>query len=74
MRVTRRQLRRIIREQSAARINAASKEEWHHVLYDFVHNEMAAGGTTLHEEGYAIIEALEDLRRSIKDELRGPTR
>ena len=74
MRITKRQLRQIIREQSAARINAASKEEWYDGISDFIHNEMAAGGTTFHEEGYELIEALEELRRYIKDELRGPSR
>ena len=100
MKITKRQLRRIIKEEKARLIKevglsraggrpvhagqwASAAEaaetkttsEWVEHLGQIIDQDMTSRGLTSYkEEGAAVIAALEQLRREIKDEMRGPTR
>ena len=109
MKITKRQLRRIIKEEKARLIKEAGRphsmregrtvadldreasmrekdpmsiaaetkttSEWVEHLGQIIDQDMTSRGLTSYkEEGAAVIAALEQLRREIKDEMRGPTR
>jgi hypothetical protein len=83
MKITERQLRRIIKEATrskpwAFQTEAASPktaDEWVEHLGQIIDQDMTSRGLTSYkEEGAAVVEALEKLRREITDEMRGPTR
>ena len=92
MKITKRHLKRIIREEKARLIKEArpvhagqwasaaeaeypkTADEWVDWLGQIIDQDLTSRGVWYSEEGAAIIEALELLRREIKDEMRGPTR
>ena len=92
MRITKRQLRRIIKEEKrklfkearpvhagqwASAAEAAepkTAKEWVEHLGQIIDQDLTSRGAWYEEEGHEIVEALELLRREIKDEMRGPTR
>ena len=82
MRITKRQLRRIIKEEKAslikeqtARPRSKTSNEWYDALMNFIDQDMTARDVDMRdEESYELIKALEDLRREFTDEKRGPTR
>ena len=82
-RVTKRRLRRIINElgDPALRDQWMGKEsesgtpdEWYDFLMSVIDTEIYDRGSDLSTESSSIVEALERARRSITDEIRGPTR
>ena len=74
MRITKRQLRRIIKEQTT-RPRSKTSNEWYDALMDFIDQDMTARDVDMRdEESYELIKALEALRRTLTDEKRGPTR
>ena len=99
MRITKRQLRRIIKEEKHRilkeqgmpgiegpvrdlwgpkedqAVDLKTADEWADHLGQIIDQDMTSRGlTSYREEGAAVVEALEMLRREIKDEMRGPTR
>ena len=87
MKISKRQLKRIIKEEKRKVLNeqpgtAISRPgdeitmagDWYDAINNLIYSELAASGSDLKVDGRAIIEALENLRRDLKDELRGPTR
>ena len=83
MRITKRQLRRIIQEQSErmSRPNPAAEpdyiktaDEWVEHLAQIIDQDMTKRNVDLRDEGSALVEALETLRREYSDEIKGPSR
>jgi len=85
MKITKRQLRRIIKEVNPAddlrgrmqgmKGHSKNTSDWVEMLGQIIDQDMTSRGlTSYREEGAALIAALEILRREIKDEMRGPTR
>ena len=74
MRITKRQLRRLIKEQTT-RPRSKTSNEWYDALMDFIDEDMTARDVDMRdEESYELIKALEALQRTLTDEKRGPTR
>ena len=74
MRITKRQLKRIIREQVTEPDYLKSAEDWVEHLGQLIDQDMTERNVDLRDEGWAVVEALEMLRREYKDEIKGPTR
>jgi len=82
MRITKRQLRRLIKEQTtrprsktSLRPRSKTSNEWYDALMDFIDEDMTARDVDMRdEESYELIKALEALQRTLTDEKRGPTR
>ncbi len=85
MKITKRQLKRIIKEEKARLLREAGPDsavgdyprdtrDWVDTLGQLIDQDMTSRGVWYEQEGAAILEALELLRYEIKDEMRGPTR
>ena len=92
MRITKRQLRRIIKEEKRKLINevnplddlrdrmqgmkghSKNTSDWVEMLGQLIDQDLTERGLWYEDEGVEIVEALEMLRREIKDEMRGPSR
>ena len=83
MKITKRQLRRIIKEEKAHLQEALAEMEpdylkdandWVETLGQLIDQDMTERNVDLRDEGWEIVEALEMLRREYKDEIKGPTR
>ena len=85
MKITKRQLRRIIKEEKARLLRETGPgsavgdyprgaRDWVETLGQLIDQDMTSRGVWYEQEGAAILEALELLRREIKDEMRGPAR
>ena len=84
MKITKRQLRRIINESGVLAGDRWMDEEpsgmktegeWYDDIMNFIDKDMTARGVDMRdEESYELIKALESLRRTLTDEKRGPTR
>jgi hypothetical protein len=83
MKITKRQLRRIIKEEKAKllkEVTAAAgaypktAADWVETLGQLIDQDMTARGADLRAEGSEVVKALEMLRREYTDEMRGPTR
>ena len=85
MRITKRQLRRIIKEEKAKLLRETGPgsavgdyprdtRDWVETLGQLIDQDMTSRGVWYEEEGAAIMSALEQLRREIKDEMQGPSR
>lgn len=85
MKITKRQLRRIINElgDPALRDQWMDEEpsgmktegEWYDDIMNFIDKDMTSRDVDMRdEEAYEVIKALENLRRTLTDEKRGPTR
>ena len=65
-------------QKPTGQVNAAPSKttsEWVEHLGQIIDQDMTSRGLTSYkEEGAAVMAALEQLRREIKDEMRGPTR
>ena len=53
---------------------AYSARDWVETLGQLIDQDMTSRGVWYEQEGPAIVAALEQLRREIKDAMRGPTR
>ena len=71
MKITKRQLRRIISERLKSR--TIDTKWWKHALWTVV-EDTAGYGELDPETNRDILAALEELARELKDEMRGPTR
>ena len=95
MKITKRQLRRIVKEEKAklireirdpkwkkgyaggaparpgpiTRTDTPGPDEWYDAINDLIYSELGASGGDMSTDGRSIIEALENLRRDIQDEL-----
>ena len=85
MKITKRQLRRIINELGDPALRdlqfddepheMKTENEWYDALMDFIDKDMTARDVDMRdEESYELIKALEALQRTLTDEKRGPTR
>jgi hypothetical protein len=75
MKITKRQLRRIIKEVTAAAgAYPKTAADWVETLGQLIDQDMTARGADLRAEGSEVVKALEMLRREYTDEMRGPTR
>ena len=74
MRITKRRLRRIIKEQMGSHEPLKTAAEWVEHLGQLIDQDMTERNVDLRDEGSELVEALEMLRREYKDEMRGPTR
>jgi hypothetical protein len=76
MRITKRQLRRVIQEQMGSTSYEPLKTaaEWVEHLGQLIDQDMTERNVDLRDEGSELIEALEMLRREYKDEISGPNR
>ena len=78
MKITKRQLRRIIKEEKRKVLHeqhawkpgaGAESGAWYDAINDLIYSELGASGGDIKTDGRSIIEALENLRRDIQDEL-----
>lgn len=76
IKLTRRQLRKMIQEQMGSTSYEPLKTaaEWVEHLGQLIDQDMTERNVELRDEGHEVVEALEMLRREYKDEMRGPTR
>ena len=77
MKITKRQLRRIIKEEKAKILRESYTNtaiDWAEMLGQLIDQDLSRRGIWYAEEGAAIIQALERLRHQIKDEMQGPSR
>jgi hypothetical protein len=70
MKITKRQLRRIIKEEMTNQAEAASPKtanEWAEHLGQIIDQDLSSRGVWYEDEGQAVMTSLEMLRRDIKD-------
>jgi len=85
MKITKRQLKRIIKEEKARLIQELDhshsvgdyprdSRDWFETLAQFIDQDLTSRGVWYEDEGREVIKALEQLRRYYADEMRGSTR
>ena len=77
MKITKRQLKRIIKEEKAKILRESvtnTATDWFEMLAQTIDQDLTSRRVWYEDEGRAIVEALEMLRRYYADEMRGPTR
>ena len=84
MKITKRQLKRIIKEERARLIKEQSPaagpdyikdaRDWIETLGQLIDQDMTSRNVDLRDEGRELVEALESLRREYQDEMRGSFR